>query len=70
MQIWLPTMSILSNMLSPIAFLDILAVDGLGHHILLISAPPNGNILQKRNHPHRLDELENRLFSSELLQTL
>jgi hypothetical protein len=39
MQFWMPLVSILVIMLSRIASLDVLAMDGLGHHVFLISAP-------------------------------
>jgi hypothetical protein len=36
-QFWMPSMSILVNTLSNIPSLDVLDMDSLGHHILMIS---------------------------------
>jgi hypothetical protein len=38
-QFWKPPLNLLAILLSRFASLDVLAVDGLGHHVLLIATP-------------------------------
>jgi hypothetical protein len=65
----MPSMSILVTVLSLITFLDVLAMDSLGHHILLISTCHHNFVWRHlndnmyRNNPHIVDELKEDISS-------